>query len=156
MLLASGWIDSYDSHIDSYFRSKGQFVTPNAFPIHYQQVYLECQHSSGGVQRVLTLTAEQSTARGEALSVSHADYFGGDTFTASRPGVITMTYSNWDVLSFFGRHDARFIIRQSQIHCAQAYMEVGGQDDNPDLGQYGRVWVRQGTAQVAASNLPSC
>ena len=71
--------------------------------------------------------------------------------------------SNWNELPNFGiaifpngRDDARFIIRQSQIHRAHAYMVVGGQDDNPDLGQYGRVWVRQGTAQVAASNLPSC
>ena len=159
-LLASAWIDSYDNQIDSYFHSKGQFVTPNAFPIHYQQVYLECQHSSGGVQRVLTLTAEQSTARGEALSVSHADYFGGDTVTAGRPGDFTMAAgNNWNELYQFSPNYGRFIVRpaDAEVHCGQDYQYLpGGHDDNPDLGQYGRVWVRQGTAQVVASDLPSC
>ena len=161
-LLASAWIDSYDNQIDSYFHSKGQFVTPNAFPIHYQQVYLECQHSSGGVQRVLTLTAEQTTARGEALSVSHADYFGGDTVTAGRPGDFTMAAgNNWNELYQFSPNYGRFIVRTGGnvpgVHCGQSYEQLpGGQVDNPDLGQYGRVWVRQGTAQVVASDLPSC
>jgi hypothetical protein len=59
-------------------------------------------------------------------------------------------------MHIFGRNSREsckwFIIRQGQIHCDHEYGSVGGQNNNPMLGNYGRVWVRDSTS---TSDLPA-
>ena len=87
----------------------------------------------------------------------------------ARPGNFQMQphadghIENWNELHFFAPGNNRFIVRMpgngagSRIHCGLNYQQVaGGQDNNPNLGLYGRVWVRSGTAQMDAISLPSC
>ena len=51
----------------------------------------------------------------------------------------------------FNKEGGRLIFRRNQIHCAADYARVGGQENNPRLGQWGRVFVR--TVPLSSSSL---
>ena len=67
------------------------------------------------------------------------------------PNVSAMCFSE---MHAFGSSFRRFIIRPGGIHCARDYSEVGGESDNPALGQYGRVWVRNSREIPNETELP--
>jgi hypothetical protein len=132
----------------------GQVVTANNVQIAYQHVYLDCQSESGGVQRVVTLSAQQTTARPVDVAVTGETYFAGDV-GAPRPGNFDWD-GGWNEEHSFGVGIIRFIIRHDNVHCAQTAESVGGEVDNPHNGKYGRVWVRQGTTEATEDTLPTC
>lgn len=49
----------------------------------------------------------------------------------------------------------RLIFRLGQIHCALDYPAVGGQDNNPRLGEWGRIWVRLIEPNTSTADLPA-
>ena len=184
VLLHSGWIPSFKASIDPWIAEKGQIVTNPKAVAPYQQVYLEGtrgtrQTREAGLRRVLTLDRQVSTsspwpgrpssseqAFSPDFTVVDESYYAGDTVTrplyngpirghanrASGPN----TAAGWQELHWvngsLGR--GRFIIRHDQIHMCEDYMRVGGETDNPRLGQYARVWVRNSTVKPREDELP--
>ena len=63
----------------------------------------------------------------------------------------------WNELAPFDALRGPFIIRDSEVHCAE---EPGGLTgdvgDNAALGQFGRVWVRDSLATPSLADLPAC
>jgi hypothetical protein len=152
-LLHSGWIPSYAAQVGPSVHAMGQVVTADNVQIAYQQVYLDCQSESGGVQRVATLNALQTTEHPGDVAVTGETYFAGDV-GAPRPGDFSWD-GGWNEEHSFGG-GKRFIIRHDDVHCAQTAESVGGEVDNPRNGKYGRVWVRQGTTEATEDTLPTC
>ena len=126
----------------------------------WQQAYLECERSDAGIQRVFTFSTKALTAAKPSGTWTES-YYSRDT-TGSRPADLSWTLSVPGVALlneqhvFGGRHPAqRFIIRQNEVHCSANYADIDSPTDNPNLGRWGRVWVRDSTDVPAESDLPS-
>lgn len=171
-LLDSSYIDlCKDGGVDSTISATGPFRTSAAVAVSYQQVYLECGSTNNvSVQRVITLGNRMRTAGavedGANVTVTGRNYYTNDK-NAPRPADVTFQSGTWAELHYFGQtpnRALRFIIRDAAIHCAQAYSPVAssplysfkGMVGNPNLGTYGRVWVRDSTAIPQEADLPTC
>lgn len=171
-LLDSSYIDlCKDGGVDSTISARGPFRTSAAVAVSYQQVYLECGSTNNvSVQRVITLGNRMRTAGaveyGGNVTVTGRNYYTNDK-NAPRPADVTFQAGTWAELHYFGQtpnQALRFILRDAAIHCAQAYSPVAssplysfeGVVGNPNLGTYGRVWVRDSTAIPKEADLPMC
>jgi len=160
-LVHSSWVDSYADNIDATIRDEGRFNTADDQLLEYQQVYLECGSTNGvSVQRVITLQDTMTTAGQGRIPISDRAYYQNEQ-NVPQPGGIPsgLPAGGWSELHSFGTGYKRFIVRASgpQVHCAQSYRDVGGpQNNNPQLGTFGRVWARKSTEKPRESELPSC
>ena len=116
-----------------------RFIAPSSQTgLPYNQVYLDCQSDESRVRRVLhSMDASYSTAKPSSYTFSETRIYSGDT--ANDPATF-QPGNGWNEQHLFGPSHSRFILRVGQVHCVQNYDSVGGQNDNPRLGQYGRVW----------------
>ena len=110
-VIAQGWIPSYDAPVEW----EGQFINSGDLPP-YTHVRYECQYTNGAGTTVFNRTTDTTGCSGGAPYTECHD--SATQFGISAPGT------------------PRFIIRDGEIHCAQDYNEVGGDNDNPNLGQW--------------------
>ena len=169
VLLHSGWIPAHAAKIEPWVAAKGQFTTKSDDPVAtYNQVFLDGARDGAGLRRVFILDRQVSTAcpfkKGSQsmpgqFTVQNEITFPGDNsvtpFRGPHPEI-----SAWDSGSNSGWQElhqingGRFIIRKDQVHLCADYQRVGGESNNPRLGRFARVWVRNSTIQPAAGDLP--
>ena len=155
-LLHSSWIEEASEAVPKNIKEKDRFTSSNDRNVTYQQIFLECDATNSHIRRVYTLPSKVHTAafpKGYAYSVKT---YSGDTSPSVtgelRPGSLAEQH-------YFA---SRFIIRgyssgvpwKGQVHCNLDYGAVGGDNNNPKLGNWGRVWVRDGTEEPTESELP--
>lgn len=142
-LMASGWIPSYDSSVNSDIKSLGQFITYNGtgnIP-QYTEMRHFCRRSNTNIidkKRTTPLTQSVNIFNSNSYSNTETNllnhnFGGGSNWTANG--------SYTELHNYYGS-GYRFIIRTSQIHCGVNYSSVGGQTNNSNLGQEGYIFVR--------------
>ena len=142
-------------------RSRSHVIKYGETDIKYTQVYLDCASTESRVRRVLTFDVVLNKADPGQSATFSENYYSddtcisgcrpSDTLCVRGPKVGGMCFHE---MHHFGSSFRRFIIRPGQIHCARDYGEVGGESDNPALGQYGRVWVRNSKEIPKETELP--
>ena len=115
-VIAQGWIPSYDAPAEW----GGQFINSGDLPP-YTHVRYECQYTNGAGTTTFNRTTDTTGCSGGAPYTECHD--SATQFLISASGT------------------PRFIIRDGEIHCIQDYNEVGGNTDNPNLGQWGRTSI---------------
>ena len=115
-VVAQGWIPSYDAPVEW----GGQFINSGDLPP-YTHVRYECQYTNGAGTTVFNRTTDTTGCSGGAPYTECHD--SATQFGISAAGT------------------PRFIIRDGSIHCVQDYNQVGGETDNPNLGQWGRTSI---------------
>lgn len=136
-LVANAWIPSYAP--GAKYSALGQFVMPHDPGIAYQAARLQCQSTSTTVNRIRTFVGAPTTDL-DAMSGTAVETYDAADNVAKPSGTGDFHgYAEWhDFAGFY----LRYIVRVSQVHCALSYEGAGGQDDNPALGRWGRIWVR--------------
>ena len=137
--------------------AQGQTVTGSSDPVDYQQVYLACKASGRTVKRVLTLATPSATAAAPKTISPSVVYYSGDYGGAGNYNYGENPNVEWNEMHSWQGSPGwpRFLIRIDQVHCAMSYEVLsGGDSNNPELGDYGMVWVRQGTDPVSEADLP--
>lgn len=170
VLLHSGWIPSHAASIEPWIASKGQFTTKADESVApYNQVFLDGDRCGGAhLRRVLVLDQLMRTpcpfSRGQQsmpamFNVQQEICFPGDQcpqpFSGPHRKVNAWEMGNssgWQELHQI--NGGRFIIRKDQIHMCADYAAVGGENNNPRLGRYGRVWVRNSATLPTELDLP--
>ena len=156
-LLHLGWIPSFTSSMPAWALAQGQTVTGSSDPVDYQQVYLACKASGRTVKRVLTLATPSATAAAPKTISPSVVYYSGDYGGAGNYNYGENPNVEWNEMHSWQGSPGwpRFLIRIDQVHCAMSYEVLsGGDSNNPELGNYGMVWVRQGTDPVSEADLP--
>ena len=153
-LVASAWIPSYESSIPANFKSRGQFLTDGNSKLAYDSMTLECSSETTRVHRDLTFSEPLDQLNKAKLVLAstiisgHAQVPYNDELNVPTAFGISQkrTYAEWHAA---GSDYRRFIIRVNQVHCLLNYANanVGGQTDNPKLGQWGRIWANKITNQ---------
>ena len=134
----------------------------------YTQVFLECGSENGMVvRRVLQL---KNPARGVAqpadpnreVKLTHNFAYNGES-SRHVPGKGDYSdpdnqHGSWAEMPLFGPvragYQGRFILRPNEVHCASDVQHHGVKRDNPRLGTYGRVWVRDSTQMLSQIGFP--
>lgn len=138
-LVANAWIPSYAASVPSQYAGVGQFVLPHDIGLSFDRVHMECESTTTALDRTryLASTSSDLDAVGGAVSETYGptDNLVQPSSTACYQG-----YAEWHGLN--GGCGGRFIIRKNQVHCGPDYEYLpGAETDNPDLGQYGRIWA---------------
>jgi hypothetical protein len=141
-LVASAWVPSFAEQVTQSYQQRGEFLLPAGTALPHNQVLFECGSADDAVVVKRFLQLDHTLAHlGDALAGGFEELIlEGDS--AKRPTIL-----KGDTLSeqhyFAGGAPDRFIIRVGDVHCAQDYSAVGGENDNPVLGQWGRIWARE-------------
>lgn len=162
ILVHSAWIPSYDATLQAALPTihgwgqKVQFADTAVG--NYKQIFFDCRSttSAGNVQRVLTHPSATGTTTSLPSTTGFTEtVYSADANTgAGTAGVIDLQGTNMAEQHYAFTSTGRFIIRPDQVHCGVNYAVVGGQTDNPALGQWGRVWVRDSTDVPTEAELP--
>ena len=134
-LVASTWIAG---HAPAQGASLGQFVlSPTSGPS-FTEARLQCQSTATTVDRVRSF-ASALTNLDQMNAAATETYQPSDNVAKPSNAGTYFAYNEWH--SFAGTLQ-RFILRDSEVHCARDYVAVGGATNNPALGQWGQIWVR--------------
>ena len=143
-MVASSWISNYDSSMDPVIKSLGQFTSPISSSIPFSSMRLECISTAIKVNRRRTYTGGGTT--------TNINVFNGDAYASTEYRLTDDTdpyMANWnqnggftELHFWYTPPSWRFIVRASDVHCSENYSAVGGETNNPRLGQYGRIWIR--------------
>ena len=109
------------------------------------------------MRRVLTLKNALTTAAKPAEAKPHVartTYYKGDSFR--EPAILQGgTWGGMQEFSTSGSATQPFVLREDLVQCALESEAMGGKVDNPALGMYGRVWVRDSTEVPDEDDLPT-
>lgn len=145
-LVASGWIPAYAASESPDMITMGQFIYANGdvrTPA-FKEMRHYCRRNNGSViHRKRTYSTTNTT---KDLHIFNGNAFSGTDTLLS--GHNTNVSSNWNQngtyteLHFYHGDSNRFIIRNNSVHCGVNYSNVGGENNNPVLGQEGMIFVR--------------
>ena len=141
-LLVDVWIPSY-----SYYRGSSSYQTLTTYPSNvppFNQMLIKAESNTMTVNRILYWRSIQSSLRYVTdYSADGELWLDGDS--ASKPtrpnhkaGV--HLFPEWGYFNTDG--NKRLIFRRDQIHCGLDYQSVGGENDNPNLGKWGKIYIR--------------
>ena len=124
-LVSQGWIPAYDKQVPQEFKKLGQFRYGSVWSTlgSFSAVVVQCWSTTVNINKQYSANYARSQGGG-TLSEWHRWRGGGG-----------------------GAGYNRFIVRDGSSgktgpHCGAGYTSVGGEANNPRLGQYGRVWVK--------------
>ncbi len=138
-LLVDVWISSY-CHGRSF---DSQLLANEHSPVPpFNQMLLQAEASNGVVvNRILFWNLPQTSLMGVTKYPSNGEIFlQGDNAPRPTGCGANWSFPEWHSLTQYGY--SRLIFRKGEIHCAQDYSAVGGQRNNPTLGQWGRIFIR--------------
>lgn len=138
-LIVNNWIPSYSGSVNPVIASLGQFINTTA-PHSFTSMRLYCKSTARYIDR--KRTASSATT---ALNIFNI----GNTFAGTETRFVNdvdTANGDWsgdttEMHGFFAG-TRRLIFRVNDIHCVDQYTAIGGENDNPRLGQEGRIFIR--------------
>lgn len=142
-LIAAGWINKYATSINSDIASLGNFISTGGagnVPVYTEMRHFCRRSNTAIVHRKRATTATQSLTSFESNQYANTE--------VNLLGHNIGTTSNWTEsgfyveLHYYETGISRFIIRDGNVHCSTDYNSVGGEGNNPALGQEGYIFIK--------------
>jgi hypothetical protein len=138
-LIANNWIPAYEASVNPTLVALTQFINTTA-PHSFTSMRLYCKSTARYIDRKRTAASATTDLNifntGNAYSGTETR-FVNDVDTANGD----WTGGTTEMHGFFAG-TRRLIFRVNDIHCVDQYTAIGGENNNPRLGQEGRIFIR--------------